>query len=403
MAGSRARFWPWLVVMAACLAWAGTCRGGEEADPLGALVAVLAEVQDAQARIDILKGIREGLKGQRTVTMPSGWEVLAAKLAKDDNLEVRDLARSISLTFGSPAAFRELRGVLQDPNGPTEARKSALEALLGAKDPQLPVILRQLLAEPALRSSSLRALAAYEDPEAPAAILRVYPGLKPEERRDALNTLVARQVYARALVEALEKGIVGRSDLSADIVRQLRNLRQPELTGRLEKVWGKSRESGADKLKEIARYKAMVLSASGGAPDRGRGRGVFAHTCQQCHTLFGVGGKVGPDLTGSNRADLDYLLENIVDPNAVIPIDYRTWVLETKDDRVISGIMRRQDDQAVTLVTPNELVTVPRGEIRSLEQSELSMMPEGILTGLGDRAVRDLAAYLRGGGQVEAK
>ena len=42
----------------------------------------------------------------------------------------------------------------------------------------------------------------------------------------------------------------------------------------------------------------------------------------QCHTLFGIGGKVGPDITGSNRANLDYLLENILDPSAVIPKEY---------------------------------------------------------------------------------
>ena len=28
-----------------------------------------------------------------------------------------------------------------------------------------------------------------------------------------------------------------------------------------------------------------------------------AKTCQQCHTLYGVGAHIGPDLTGSNRSD----------------------------------------------------------------------------------------------------
>ena len=50
------------------------------------------------------------------------------------------------------------------------------------------------------------------------------------------------------------------------------------------------------------------------APDRMLGRAVFARTCQQCHTLFDIGRKVGPDLTGSNRADLDYVLANVLDP-----------------------------------------------------------------------------------------
>ena len=56
--------------------------------------------------------------------------------------------------------------------------------------------------------------------------------------------------------------------------------------------------------------------------DLSLGRALFAKTCAKCHTLFGVGGKVGPDITGSNRANLDYLLENILDPSAVIPKEY---------------------------------------------------------------------------------
>ena len=45
------------------------------------------------------------------------------------------------------------------------------------------------------------------------------------------------------------------------------------------------------------------------------GRAVFAKTCLNCHTLYGVGGKVGPEITGANRGNIDYLLENILDPS----------------------------------------------------------------------------------------
>ena len=68
-------------------------------------------------------------------------------------------------------------------------------------------------------------------------------------------------------------------------------------------------------------------------PDLAQGRAIFGKSCAQCHTLFGVGGKVGPDLTGSNRANLDYLLENIIDPSAVIPKEYAATVVDMKDGR----------------------------------------------------------------------
>ena len=127
---------------------------------------------------------------------------------------------------------------------------------------------------------------------------------------------------------------------------------------------------------------------------------MFTKTCAQCHTLFDAGGKVGPNLTGSNRGDLDYILQNIVDPNAVIPNEYRSWNVETKDDRSLTGIVTKQDEKSVTVVTANEVLVLPRNEIKTLQQSELSMMPEGLLQSLTDQEIRDLLYYLSRPGQV---
>ena len=55
---------------------------------------------------------------------------------------------------------------------------------------------------------------------------------------------------------------------------------------------------------------------------------MFAKTCQQCHKLYGEGGAIGPDLTGSNRSDLDYLLSNLIDPSAEVGRDFRMSVVQ---------------------------------------------------------------------------
>jgi putative heme-binding domain-containing protein len=109
---------------------------------------------------------------------------------------------------------------------------------------------------------------------------------------------------------------------------------------------------------------------------------------------------VGPDITGSNRGDLDYTLQNIVDPNAVIPNEYRTSNIETKDGRSLTGVVKKQDGNALTIATANETLTLPRNEIVSVQQSELSMMPEGLIAQLTDQEVRDLIYYLGRPGQV---
>src|SRR5206468_4295375 len=176
--------------------------------------------------------------------------------------------------------------------------------------------------------------------------------------------------------------------------------KNPDIDADLQKVYGTIRESSADKKKEMERYK-QIYRAGGSQPGDGpRGRAVFSRICQQCHTLFDSGGKVGPDITGSNRGDLDYVLQNVIDPNAVIPNDYRTSTLETKDERVITGIVTRHDDNAVTIVVPGEEIIVPRNEIKSLTQGEVSMMPEGLIQAMTDDEVRDLVAYLKSPSQV---
>ena len=369
-------------------------------DALPILVQVLASTDDAQVQLDILKGMGDGLKGRRGVKAPAGWDALATKLGQSSNAQVKELVQQLSLVFGSASALADMRKQLLDAKASTAQRLAALEALVAAKDASLAEPLRQLLKESALRSAALRGLATYDDPKTPPAILELLPTLDSAEKRDAFGTLSARVSFARTLVGALAAGKFPAKDLPADLVRQLRNYQQADLNAALDQHWGAARESTADKKAEMERYKALLAKAGRLQEDLGKGRGVFAKTCGQCHMLYGVGGKVGPDITGSNRSDLDYLLHNILDPNAEIPNDYRTWNLDTKDDRSVSGILARQDATAVTLVTPNETLTVARTDIARLKQSELSMMPEGLLQALPEDEVRNLIAYLRGKGQV---
>jgi putative heme-binding domain-containing protein len=368
--------------------------------PVAALVGVLDQTGDPVFQRDILKGMTDAFQGVRQVPMPAGWEPVAARLGRSSNAEVRALTQSLSLTFGSQRALRELRTSLADASEPLSARRLALESLLRIRDAGLAPTLQELLASPDLRREALRALAAYDDPATPNSILAVYGGLSGTERREALNTLCSRVLFAKPLLKAVGDGTVPPRDLAADLIRQLRNLKNEELDTALVKVWGVARDSSEDKQKEIARYK-QVFRAGGSTPgDAARGRGVFARTCAQCHTLFGTGGRVGPDLTGSNRGDLDYILQNMVDPNAVIPNEYRTSTVETKDDRVITGIIGRQDARSVTVSTAAEMMTLPRDEIAIIRSSEISMMPEGLLDNLKEQEVRDLIYYLSRPGQA---
>jgi putative heme-binding domain-containing protein len=160
------------------------------------------------------------------------------------------------------------------------------------------------------------------------------------------------------------------------------------------------RRTSAEKKEQIAKYKALLTSAYLNEADRAHGRLIFQQTCASCHILFGQGGQVGPELTGSQRTNLDYLLENILDPSALVPSDYQVTVLLLKDGRVISGIIKSEADKVIKVQTEKELLLVPAGDVEEREKSSQSMMPEGLLAKLNDASVRDLIAYLRSPEQV---
>ncbi|HZT82605.1 MAG TPA: c-type cytochrome [Gemmataceae bacterium] len=368
--------------------------------PLDPLVGVLAQSDDPAVQLDVLKGMHAALFGRKQVAMPDGWPAAFRKLRESRNEEVRDLAFRVALDFGDAEALAILRKTAADTAASTAARQTAVQALVQKRDPELVPLLQSLLTDKTLRGAALRGLAAYSDRRTPERILAVYPSLTDAEKRDAINTLASRRAYAVALVAALEKGQVPRKDLDAFTVRQLHGLNDKELSARLNKAWGTIRRPSEEKAALIARYRKLLTPDSLKKADLPRGRLLFERNCASCHTLFNEGGKVGPELTGSQRANLDYVLENMIDPSAVVAREYQVSIVATKYGRVINGIVKREDERSLTLQTPNDVVTVAKDDIEAREQSRLSLMPEGLLQKLSDAEVRDLVAYLASPKQV---
>jgi putative heme-binding domain-containing protein len=230
--------------------------------------------------------------------------------------------------------------------------------------------------------------------------LRRYAEFKDAERIDAVNALAARSAYALALLDAVEQGAVSRSDLSAYTARQLQAFGDKRISERLAKVWGASRATSKAKAALMAKYKGLLSNEFVAEAHVPNGRRVYQRACASCHRLYGEGGQVGPDLTGSNRKNLDYILENVLDPSALINRDYKLTLILTNDGRLLSGIIAEQTNAAVTIQTVNQRVVVSRQDIERMQASDVSMMPEGVLDKLGNEEIRDLVAYLRSETQV---
>ncbi|MBI3467695.1 MAG: c-type cytochrome [Planctomycetes bacterium] len=369
-------------------------------ETLAALVRVLDRMQQPAEQLSYLTGLLEALKGRRRLPMPEGWSAVFGRLESSAEPQVRTLATAIGLVFGDPQAATSMRRLLVDKSADVKSRGAALAALLQVRDAELGPTLHALIGDSGLRGAALRALAAYDHPRTPELVLARYSSFAADERRDALSTLASRVGYAEALLDAVARGQVASTDLSADLIRQLRNLKNNALRNRIDEVWGVVRNTAEDKARLIAEYQKLLTAAPSQAPDRSLGRAVFAKSCQQCHTLFEVGGNVGPELTGSNRANLDYLLSNVVDPSAVMVREYMPTIIETTDGRIITGIARNRDTTAITVTMPNESIILPRDEIASQQRAEKSMMPDDLLKPLSEHEVRSLVAYLASPAQV---
>jgi putative membrane-bound dehydrogenase-like protein len=364
---------------------------------LQVLLKGLGDAQSESLQLTFLQAIRAALRGQRQVQAPDGWAVVSSSLLKSSDAEVRLQTIALGVTFGDPAAMQIMRSQIADSSAEAESRLIALQSLLDAKDPGLVPTLQSLLSEQApLQSAAIRGLAQYSDDGIAPALLGIYPGLTPDQKRMTLATLCARENSAVALLQAIEAKQVAGTDLTADLVRQLQYLKSDSVCALLQDVWGTARETAADRLQMIADCKELVASASHPEPEVELGRAIFAKTCMKCHILYGVGNKVGPDLTGSNRSNIDYLLSNIVDPSAVMAKEYRATIIVTEDGRVVTGLVKAEDRNSVTLQTTDEVVIIPTAEIEERAESDRSMMPDDQLKQFNDHQVRSLIAYLRG-------
>lgn len=371
-----------------------------ESDDLAPLVAALGATGDSAVQADLLKGAREGLRGRKKMAMPAEWPNVYKRLAKSAESTVRENAVVLALIFGDPQAVIELRRTVQTATAPAAERQAALEALIANATTGLATLLHDFLTDKSLRQTALRGLASFPDEATPSRVLAVYPQLTPAEKQDAVATLASRKAYALALLAGVEKNVVARTDISAFVARQLFALGDEQVTERLKKVWGDVRSSSPQKQEQIAKFKDLLTPAYLSRGDLANGRLLFNKTCQQCHILFGEGGKVGPDLTGSNRANLDYVLSNILDPSAEISQDFRMSIIETDNGRIITGLVVEKSPTRLIVQTATDRITLPADKIAEISLSPVSIMPEGQLENLTKEQVRDLVAYLRAKAQV---
>jgi putative heme-binding domain-containing protein len=368
------------------------------------LVALLAKNTDATP--DILTGMAAALEGWSQAPKPKTWDDAAKGArtllsASTPNAEGALLIEKLNLIFGSGRPPEELIALVTDAEADPNARLSAFTNLTRSAKPELLPIIRKLINDRILATAARSALAAYDDPAIPKALLSPWPVRSQEQQQASIATLITRPAYAHALLDAVKSGTVPAATITPYQARQIRSLNDPALTEKLTATWGELRDTPEAKQAEMDQWTKLLTPEVTAAADPKKGKAIFATACAACHKLYGEGGALGPELTGSDRHKLSYLLENILDPSAIVPADYRMTLLQLKDGRTLTGVIPEQTDRTLTLQTPAERLTLEKSQITTQQQLPISFMPEGLLASLGEDQARHLIAYLMSTGPIQ--
>ena len=369
----------------------------------------LEAAPDREPTRSILRGLADGLAGQKNLVAPANWAEVLQQPEWNGMLDptkanpLPEIVAELGLLFDREATLERMReslgatgdaGIIPSPYHATYVR------LLGeARDADAIDLLFELSTRDTFASEAISALAAFRKPEIAQQLIERYPEMKATDQPAVINALSETPALATILVEALESGTLPRHAVTAYHARQIQGFRgdaHADLKKRLTAAWGSTKSSSSEKQTLIKHYQSQLLPDVLAEADLDNGKTKYQQLCSACHQLHGEGGDVGPELTGANRGDLYYLLENIIDPSATLPQDYQLTVITLKNGDRVSGNITSRNEYALTvrgLAAESTIVNLEDiAEQKTLPQS---LMPEGLLTTLSDSDVRDLIAYLQ--------
>jgi putative heme-binding domain-containing protein len=290
-----------------------------------------------------------------------------------------------------------MRAILSDDTQPLPQRRSAFDLLKRVGDAEATPIFAKLLDEPAFSSAVIPLLSRSNAPAVASALMVRFEKLNDADRSAALSTLSSRAELALPLLGAVKSGEFDKKHLSALHIRQMRNLNHAEVNALLDETWGRINDSSEAAKITIAKLKTAYESAPMWAFNAKSGEETFKQLCAACHAMGAIRlptSNIGPDLAGSWRNGLDYFLENIVDPNAVVGDNFQLHVLTKQDGSVISGMIEQESTTAITVRTVAESVIVSKTDLKDRQKLPSSLMPPGLLEALPERKALELLKFL---------
>ena len=343
----------------------------------------------------LISGLLQGFEGRKLEGLPASL----AKALDSHQTSLGNSAIALGLRRGDAKSIDRALQVAADGKAAMSERLSYIDILGQIDQGRVVSPLSRLLrdADSSIKLATLNSLQNYDSDSIPRSILSAYHSSLLDEhgvRATANRVLASRKTWARQLLAKVDEWHIKADTVAIDVVQQMALHQDPEIDKIIGKHWGKIRSTPADKQKQIERISGL-LKRNPGQGNAAGGKAIYTIACGVCHTLFDAGGKVGPDLTGYERDNMDFMLLAVVDPSAAIREEFTNFQVETKDGRQLTGLIELQDTRTVTLRgINNQTVLLPRDQIRKLQASHTSIMPEGLTEAMTDKQLLDLFAYL---------
>lgn len=207
----------------------------------------------------------------------------------------------------------------------------------------------------------------------------------------AIKEAVLSALAAPMLLTALEARDIPLSALDSVRRRQLTEHREESIRKRASALF-QAAKSG-DRMKVYDDYKSVLALK----PAPQNGKAVFATHCASCHRLDREGVPVGPDLFGMRNQPKEAILLHVIVPEYEILPGFAGYEVETKDGRVLSGLIAAETPASLTLrMAQGQEEALLRETIVSLSATGLSLMPQEMEKNMSRQELADLLAYLKG-------
>lgn len=358
------------------------------------LQAIAPTSEEASA---LVFGMRDGTQGLAHMDAPEGWAEW------EDSYQAPDKNAYLALTqlaalFGDGWSANTLQQIAESGQFDLSVRVQALESLGRTRTDAAIDFLIARVTDRDTGAAAVAALRHSDRDDVAQAIVERWDQMRPEARVAALGTLTSRAKFASVLLDAVEQQKIDATAVGPYEWRQIAAFESSELESRVGRLWPEAKlvfddRSARDRLH--ARLTETLIESG----DFARGKELFTRVCGNCHRLLGEGGRIGPDLTGSQRSNLNYLIDNIATPSAEVATSFRTSVLELNDGQVIVGVIVKQLPDRVEVQTKDALQTIDVRDIEIMQESGRSLMPDGLADALTDQELADLFKYLQEAGR----